>query len=168
MRTGQLSARAISSSRPPSRHLSTTLPSSLSRRQVTSPRSKRPRVETPAPSSTGSQLSCRVLMRRFRTLTGNGRSVNRQMKMSATVYRSSSNSPNSGGDGERYLFSFGDFSKKAENHLKKSGMPKKMRNSAEKRKIDIPDTHTNIPTQTHTHTHTHTHNHWLSLADKNQ
>ena len=55
----QLSARAIPSSSPPSLHLSTTLPSLLSRQQVTSQRSKRPRVEAPAPSSSQPAVSYR-------------------------------------------------------------------------------------------------------------
>ena len=67
-----------------------------------------------------------------------GRCVNRQTKTSVTVYRSSSNFPNSGGVGNPFFFSSAIFLKKAENHLKKSGRPEKKRNSAEKRKIDNP------------------------------
>ena len=61
--------------------------------------------------------------------------------MSATVYRRSSNSPNSGGVGDQYIFSLGDFSKKVESHLKKAESPPKKRNLIEKRKTDIPESY---------------------------
>ena len=78
---------------------------------------------------------CRVEIRHFRTLTGNGRSSYRQTKMSPTVYRTVC----SGGIGKRNKKKiFLIFQKKRKIIFKKAESKKKKRNSAEKRKIDIP------------------------------